>query len=146
MAHRGHGNQVLAAVVHQDQGNASGLLGIPDDAVGEDALLAIAGKGLIAEHILTDAGEEGDLGSEPGGGHGLVRAFPSRRHDELASRDRLAHGRDARAFDHHVGVAAADDHDSRSCHDQGPPTKQGSGLIPAYYPAPAQIEDASPTM
>ncbi len=69
--------------------------------------------GLLAEHILPQAGDEGDVRAEAGGGHGLVGALAAEGLEEIAAQHGLARRGQAGALDDQVDVGTADDgHDA----------------------------------
>ncbi len=75
----GHGDEVLAGVIDEDQGHAGGVIGAAEDAVGDDALAAVVLDRLVAEHVLADLGHQRHFGAEPCGGDGLVGPLCRRR-------------------------------------------------------------------
>ena len=75
-----------------------------------DAVALEAGDGLVAKHILTDAGDQCDVAARASRANGLVGAFATGSGDELAAEDGFARPRDAVELDDHVGVRTADDY------------------------------------
>ena len=112
----GDGDQVLAAGVDEDQGDAGGVVRVAQHAVDVHALAAEVLDRLVAENVAADLGDQRDAGAEPGGGHGLVRPLAPARHDESPADDRFPRGGQPLALDDHVDVHAADDDDVRSFH------------------------------
>ena len=104
----GHGDQVLAPFVHENQGHARVARGVAQNQVDGDSFPLVVLDGLVAEHVAAHLGHEGDFGAKPCGGHGLIGALAASRQHKLPAGHRFARLGQPRGLDHHVGIGAAD--------------------------------------
>ena len=84
------------------------------DARRVDSLGGKRSQGLTTVLVVADAGHHARLGTEPGGGHRLVRALPAVEALERGPGHRLARQRQPFAASDEVDVHAADDRDARA--------------------------------
>ena len=92
------------------------LVSIAQDAIGKDSFATEVFDRLIAKNVAAHFGDQCHVGAKAGGGYRLVGAFAAGGHDELSARDGFAGPGQSAALDHHVGIHAANDNDSRRFH------------------------------
>ena len=108
-----HGDLVASLVVDHDERRARGGLARRPDAVHADSLGRERGADLAAGAVVSHAGDETDVGTEPPSGHRLIGAFAPVVDEQRAAGDRLAGSGQAGNGDREVDVRRADYEDAR---------------------------------
>ncbi len=117
---RRNADQVLAMIVHEDQGHARRDPFDDPDMTDVDPLAPIELQRLAAQFIIADGRDEDDLGARTAGRDRLVSPLAAGRRRERAAQDRLPRRRQPRHPHGHVRVARSDDDDT------------GHGILPAF--------------